>query len=183
MTALVVVTGSRDWVAGFLVADKLSRARLRLGEITVLHGGLGRGADRFAAGWCLDHGVAHESFWPDPPVTREKLLARNAAMIDRRPDLVLAFVTPTSRGTWHTVTLAMQAGIEVQATHSHVATAEFVARSRRAAAALVAHGGWRVARRRSLALLLNGVCVGDPIPPGLPETIAEIEAVSVPVEA
>lgn len=171
---LVLVTGSRNWSNRHLVAGQLDRLHFWGDRLNVMPAGLNRGADAIAAQWCRDHpDVVEENHWPTGPITRASLLSRNRAMIARRPDVVLAFVSPGSRGTWFTITEAVKAGLTVTAFTDAVVTDPVAVRARQAAAALLAGDGWKVARRRSLALVLAGLCVGDPLPPGIIESIDE----------
>jgi hypothetical protein len=102
VTSRAMVTGSRDWTSRNTVFAALANAEFSLrSPIEVLHGGLDRGADAFASQWCRETGTSQRNYWPSGVVNRDSLLARNIAMVNDAPDLVLAFFAPTSRGTWH----------------------------------------------------------------------------------
>ena len=94
-------------------------------------------------------------------------------MLAAGPDLLVAFAAPDSVGTWHTITLAMEAGLRVVAIGTHVATTDFAHRAHLAAGRLVANGGWKSARRRALAVAFAAVKPGDPVPPGWHDAVDE----------
>jgi hypothetical protein len=115
VTSRAMVTGSRDWTSRNTVFAALANAEFSLrSPIEVLHGGLDRGADAFASQWCRETGTSQRNYWPSGVVNRDSLLARNIAMVNDAPDVVLAFFMPGSRGTWHAVTAALEAGIPVR---------------------------------------------------------------------
>jgi hypothetical protein len=174
VTSRAMVTGSRDWTSRNTVFAALANAEFSLrSPIEVLHGGLDRGADAFASQWCRETGTSQRNYWPSGVVNRDSLLARNIAMVNDAPDLVLAFFAPTSRGTWHAVTAALEAGIPVRWFVQDGLTRADIKKCRSAAAALVSNGGWRSPGRRALALWLNGLIVGYSRPPGLDDVLAE----------
>lgn len=111
---LVLVCGSRGWGDAGKVRARL--ARLPTGS-TVMHGSA-RGADAIADRAARSLGLA-----VDPhPVSREEWLRygkaagirRNRAMLDRRPDLVIAFWDGASPGTCDTVEEAERRNILVE---------------------------------------------------------------------
>jgi len=125
------VTGSRNWTDRALLERRLLTA-VPPGTHTLVHGGA-RGVDLIAASLAIDLGWAEEIFPADwqhcdptcPPdhleYTRRGTTycpsaghRRNQAMVDSRPDLVLAFPLPGSRGTWDAVCRARKAGIDVE---------------------------------------------------------------------
>ncbi|WP_286158419.1 SLOG family protein [Streptomyces sp. CB03911] len=113
------------------------------GRVFVSHGACPTGADAFAAEWVGRLGVwavgvpfradwdscvwdcrpghrvekrpgdvVHPGFFSDYcPGAGPR---RNARMVEAGADLMLAFPTPTSRGTWNAVRLAKATGIEVR---------------------------------------------------------------------
>lgn len=172
----VMVTGSRNWSDRDAVHEALDKVSTEYGfeDVVVLQGECPTGADAHAREWCELDAQECVAYPPDPNrPRREALLARNRAMVAAGPDVVLAFIDPGSRGTWHSVTAALEAGIEVRVFGSQVADAKLVSDARAAAAKLVANGGWSSSRRRALALAFAGVRSGAVVAPGLSEAIAE----------
>jgi hypothetical protein len=129
-----MVTGSRDWTDRAL----LKRWLLTIvppGAHTLVHGGA-RGADLIAASLTIDLGWSeepHPAAWTAPcerecPSGHRRLNGnmsgssycpdagkrRNQEMVDSRPDLVIAFPTARSVGTWDAVRRARKAGIRVE---------------------------------------------------------------------
>jgi len=105
----LVVTGSRDWTDRACVEEALRR--LPVGRLA--HGGA-RGLDAIAAEMATELGwevVAYPADW-----SRGKRAGseRNVRMVDaERPDIVLAFPLPQSRGTWHCARYAHSLGVPV----------------------------------------------------------------------
>jgi SLOG family YspA-like protein len=108
----VLVTGSRDWSAQWVIRERLKEAQ----PTTVVEGGQ-TGADRIAREIATADGVDVVTYWANwkrhgkaaGPIRNQKMLLRE------RPDLVLAFPLPSSRGTWDMVKQAKAAGIQVKA--------------------------------------------------------------------
>ena len=105
----VLVTGSRAW-------RDYQRIRHRLAEFpdgtTIVHGAAS-GADAMAHVAATALGLTSEPHWPDYESfdVAEAPLRRNEYMVGLGADLVLAFPTPGSRGTWHCVTEAKAAAM------------------------------------------------------------------------
>ena len=91
--------------------------------ITLIHGGCsgvdaisekifhGMGLESKEMGWAIvSVGVNHEldGSWPGAGPRR------NSRMLDEKPDLVLAFPGPDSRGTWDCIKQAVARGIRVE---------------------------------------------------------------------
>lgn len=118
----VIVTGARAWPdkkAVFTALEKLLRAS---GPFVLVHGACPTGADAQAEEWYqligLEQGVMRVRYpakWErsDGTINRGAGYARNAEMVSKGADLVLAFPLPEGSGTQHTVDLAREAGIEV----------------------------------------------------------------------
>lgn len=107
----MLVCGSRNWQDAALI-----RARLRAlprGTI-VLHGGA-RGADQIAATAANSLGLQVQEFPADwQKLGRSAGFRRNIAMLEEKPDLVIAFWRDRSTGTGHTVREARKRGIPVE---------------------------------------------------------------------
>jgi hypothetical protein len=111
----IMVTGSRYWtdVAGLDLALAAEAGAIPPADLTLIHGDA-QGADRAAARYAEGLGWNVQAYPPDPPGYGPQLTARNQAMIDSEPDVVLAFPLPGSVGTWDTVNRAKRAGITVR---------------------------------------------------------------------
>lgn len=131
----VGVTASRDWTDRTSVWEALALAGMqcRSDQMTVIHGGCGKGGDLHAHQWCekypaLGNGVyvveeVHRADW-----SRGKAGGpwRNRRMVDRGADAWLAFIMPCtppgcrnpephgSHGASGCADLAEKAGIDVR---------------------------------------------------------------------
>jgi hypothetical protein len=124
-TRRILVTGSRTWPWPAHVARVLDAERGRLpadAVLTVIHGACPHGADAAAAAWCAraqrtaGARVAEESHparWHDErgALNRAAGMIRNGDMVQRRPDLVVAFWADHSPGTGDTLRRTAQARI------------------------------------------------------------------------
>lgn len=111
----VVVCGSRDFANPFVMALAIDAriAALPAGT-TVIHGDA-RGADRIAAEAAARHGHTVRAMLADwDRHGRRAGIVRNLAMLDLRPDLVVAFWDGSSRGTAHTISVARQRGLPLE---------------------------------------------------------------------
>jgi hypothetical protein len=106
---LVLACGSRGWAERRTIAWALECHCTPW--TVVLHGGA-RGADRIAGEEAEGLGLATRVIRPDWGLGRRAGLVRNLAMLDERPDLVLAFHDGRSRGTAHTIAESGRRGIE-----------------------------------------------------------------------
>lgn len=111
----ILVTGSRNWRDENAIANALIKATNNvIGPHLVMHGGA-RGADSLAGkiasgfGWWVEVYVAD---WKTHG--RAAGCIRNQVMIERRPDIVLAFLMPDSRGTRDMIRRAEKARVPVQ---------------------------------------------------------------------
>lgn len=113
----VLVTGSRDWDDREAIRDEVERIWREHGPFTLVHGDCPTGADAIADDLFTRHHIDQRSIerFPADWAAHGKRAGylRNKAMIDSRPDLVLAFIRNESRGASMTVKLAEAAGIPV----------------------------------------------------------------------
>ena len=109
---LVLVCGSRAWQDSQAIADRF--AKYPRGTV-VLHGGASRGADYLASLIAKTMGFSQEVMPADwRRLGRGAGIIRNGQMLDRNPDVVLAFWDGSSPGTRHTIKEARRRGIPVE---------------------------------------------------------------------
>lgn len=112
----VLVCGSRNWTDGDHRRDRLVRERLSQQDVLgalVIHGNA-KGVDSLAEHVCANNGVHTAIFKPRwEKYGRGAGPLRNCAMLDLKPDLVIAFTTG-SPGTQHTINEARKRGIPVE---------------------------------------------------------------------
>lgn len=106
---IVLVCGSREWFRADLIREKL--AQLPRGT-TIIHGAA-RGADTIAAAIAGQLGFDVIAFPVDWRRGRGAAFERNIEMLERRPDLVIAFQRDGSTGTQHVIDNALRRGIPV----------------------------------------------------------------------
>ena len=106
----VLVCGGRNYSD----YNKLSEHLRELDPSIVVHGAA-RGADLLADRWAMENNVVVCSYPANWKVHgRAAGLIRNKLMLDEEsPDHVIAFPDPGSKGTWHMVNIAKQAGVPV----------------------------------------------------------------------
>lgn len=116
----MLVTGSRAFPDPVRVAHELTQLYLQHGPYTLIHGACATGADAAAHHWYETAGadlgvieIRYPADWAQfgkraGPIRNEKMVKEAA------PDLVVAFPLFDSRGTWHTIGLAEEAGIPVK---------------------------------------------------------------------
>lgn len=107
---IVMVTGSRSHEDMNLIRKTLDGI-----EISMLIEGGATGADALAKSWARLKGVpvaTVEADWHRHGKAAGPL--RNGWMLDLKPDLVVAFPEPGSRGTWDAINQAKSRGIEVK---------------------------------------------------------------------
>jgi len=76
---------------------------------TIISGGA-RGVDQLAKIYAMEKGYPFEEYKPDYVIFGEKApLIRNRQIVEEC-DMVIAFPTKESRGTWHVINLARKAG-------------------------------------------------------------------------
>lgn len=119
---IVVVCGPRDWADGAAIHRRLSALPGEHEDITIIHGACSRKVNgrEVSADMLADAAARELGFtpWPHPADWERYGLSagrrRNRAMLDRCPDLVLAFQRNGSRGTADTIAEARRRGIEVE---------------------------------------------------------------------
>lgn len=115
----ILVCGSRTWRDATIIERhmKVAAAHHHLHPIVIIHGAAA-GADTIAESVALDHGweiVSKPAEWEKHGRSAGPI--RNREMLDLKPDLVLAFATPSlarSTGTRDCVTEARKRGIPVR---------------------------------------------------------------------
>lgn len=113
---VVLVTGSRGWTNAEAIERALIDATKGHSHVRLVHGGA-KGADQLAHKVAVKRGWQYKVYTPDwHKLGRSAGLTRNSDMItqEKRVDLVLAFPTNDSRGTWDMVAKAKRAGLCVQ---------------------------------------------------------------------
>lgn len=116
----VLVCGSRNWTDE--VAIRRAFDDLPPGS-TIIHGGA-RGADSIAERLAIEMDFNMRAFHAQwDTLGKAAGPERNQRMIDEgKPDLVIAFPLPDSRGTWDMVSRAKRAGVEVRVVRAGGAT-------------------------------------------------------------
>ena len=88
----VVFSGGADYEDHGAIFAALDKARNRIGDMVLCHGGASKGADHIAALWARERGVAQIRFTPD--FTRHRKAApfrRNDDMLAQKPRAVIIF--------------------------------------------------------------------------------------------
>jgi hypothetical protein len=116
MTTRYLICGGRDFRDTDFMEGALRALILHPHDAIVIHGAA-RGADTLADKWARAHGVTVESYPADwDRHGRAAGPIRNTEMLDRKPDVVIAF--PGGPGTADMVRKARAAGITViEVTH------------------------------------------------------------------
>lgn len=110
----ILVTGSRDWDLGDVIADVLWGLAGWEGTHTIVSGACPTGADRIAEelaegwGWTIER---HPAAWKTYPKTAGFI--RNQVMVDCGADVCVAFSRNNSKGTAHCADAAEKVGIQV----------------------------------------------------------------------
>jgi hypothetical protein len=108
----VMVTGGRDWTDRKAIWLQLNTVKAP--DVTLVVGDCPTGADAIAIQLCPALGWGLEQYFADWNGRGKKAgPERNQRMVDSKPDLVFAFPTERSKGTWDAVRRARAAGIEV----------------------------------------------------------------------
>lgn len=118
----VLVTGSRTWTRPEPIRTRLDTLWCEHGsDLTVIHGGAGRGADYIALNWCADvrraggWSVQVERYPADwTRYGKRAGILRNEEMVRAGADLCLAFIRDNSKGATHCARLAESKGIETR---------------------------------------------------------------------
>ena len=110
----VLITGSRDWTDEEAIYRALAAHTGFEHNVTLLSGHCPTGADAIAEryaktkGWDIE---LHPADWGK--YGKYAGPKRNQEMVDRKPDLVLAFILNGSKGASGTVAMAKKAGLRV----------------------------------------------------------------------
>lgn len=109
----VLVCGGRDFSDTVLLYRTLDSLRERE-QVDCIIEGAARGADRIAGYWAKKNRIDLRLFPADWSLGKKAGHVRNKQMLDEgKPDLVIAFPTDQSRGTWDMVRQSKAAGVEV----------------------------------------------------------------------
>ncbi len=118
----ILVCGGRDHSDYKLIRDSLYDILFdkewddedEVPNVIIIHGGAETGADKWADRWAVHNGLTIEEYKADwEKYGRRAGPIRNQQMLDEgKPDLVVAFPTPTSVGTWGMVRRAQKNKIE-----------------------------------------------------------------------
>jgi acetyl-CoA carboxylase alpha subunit len=112
----VLVCGSRSWRDASVIQRRLARFPER---VRVIHGDA-RGADKLAASIAREFGHLVEAYPADwRRHGRAAGIIRNLEMLEKKPDLVLAFWDGASTGTKHMIDAARRRDISVEVTRPH----------------------------------------------------------------
>lgn len=111
---VVLVTGARDWTDAVRLAGQLDDLHRRYRISALIHGGA-HGADTLAGQWAQHNGVCEIVFPYASAYGKDGGPVRNQWMLDWGvPDMLVAFPTPSARGTWDMVQKAKQRGVSVR---------------------------------------------------------------------
>lgn len=107
----IVVCGSRKWTDRDLLFQKLDEVTNTVTDsphFTIVHGGA-IGADRMADEWARSRQMPTEEYLPEWTIYgRSAAFVRNIAMLDSKPDVVVAFHRNNSPGTKHMINNAIK---------------------------------------------------------------------------
>src|SRR4051812_35761455 len=137
---VVLVTGARSWPDDHIVWGTLSEQVINHGPFVLVHGGMPLGVDALAHEWLYLEDSACDRPCCDPQIQElmrpleesysvdlrtdgiADIAARNQRMVDRRPDVCLAFISAASRGSVDCMTRARIAEIPVIEHHPEAGT-------------------------------------------------------------
>ena len=113
----VMISGSRDY-ANLEKVFAVLNAVHQESPITLLIHGDAKGADSLADSWAIEHKVErdpHPANWYPDGKTLDRCagVKRNSDMVNLKPDLLIAFPLPQSKGTWDAVKKAEKARIKI----------------------------------------------------------------------
>jgi hypothetical protein len=109
----VLICGSRDWTDVASIREEIDDLVAAHGrDLHIIHGAC-RGADQIAGRYAESLGVKVTEYPADWKGKGKRAgILRNLAMLDERPDLVVAFQRDGSAGTQHTLDEARRRGID-----------------------------------------------------------------------
>lgn len=109
----VLVCGGTDYTNRFKLIDTLAFFHRNYGFTELIHGGA-EGADTMAGEWAKNNNIQvfkYKANWIKHSLSAGPI--RNQEMLDKeKPDLVIAFPSPTSRGTYDLIRRAQLMGIK-----------------------------------------------------------------------
>ena len=111
---VIVVTGSRDWTDAATLYAQLDGLHAKHGIEVLFHGGA-TGADTLAGRWAQQRGICEVVVPYASAYGKQGGSIRNGWLLDLgQPDLVVAFPTPSSVGTWNCIQQAKQRGLRIR---------------------------------------------------------------------
>lgn len=127
----VIVTGSRTWLDGAFIVEKLDAIHVEHPGMVLVHGACKQGADAVADRWAIRRGLPDEQVERHPAEWRRFRGAagykRNAEMVALGADICLAFIALCrkpdcdeppmphgSHGATHCAEIADEAGIDTR---------------------------------------------------------------------
>jgi predicted Rossmann fold nucleotide-binding protein DprA/Smf involved in DNA uptake len=105
MGLIVGVSGGRDFTDRKLFYAVMDTINRKQGIDKVVSGGA-RGADELAYRYAIDRGITFICQPPKPEDGFPRAFFRRNLRIVAMSDLLVAFPTKNSRGTWHAITMA-----------------------------------------------------------------------------
>lgn len=107
----ILITGGRDFYDQEMVFKTLDEIHSKSSISLVIHGAA-KGADSLANQWAVDRSVPVDACRPDwKRFGRAAGVIRNKTMLDKSPDLLVAF--PGGRGTADMVQRARKVGLKI----------------------------------------------------------------------
>lgn len=101
----VAVVGGRNFSDYSLMKQKLDSFNSKFRISMIISGGA-KGADEFAYRYAVENGIVFVCYPPDPRDGFPKAYYRRNLRIAETCEVMLAFPTRESKGTWHSISLA-----------------------------------------------------------------------------
>ena len=102
------IVGYRHFTDQKFFETAMTNLMHQYGVPSMIVSGGASGADTLAHNFAVKHNIPTQIYHP-ASYTRDALLARNTLIVNDA-DLVVAFLSPASRGTWDTINKANRAG-------------------------------------------------------------------------